>query len=102
MLGNRPRSGTLDTLILGDGMYENNIIKKEAIERMIQGLTLPMAEHQRENMELSAIHFEPVCTLSAVISRSVAYQEMKSIAECKMAAFYVSEPKQQLKYKISK
>ena len=88
MLGNRPRSGTLDTLILGDGMYEN--IKKEAMKRMIQGLTLPMAEHQRENMELSAIHFEPVCTLSAVISRSVAYQEMKCIAECKMAAFYTS------------
>ena len=99
MLGNRQRSGMLDTLILGDGMYEN--IKKEAMKRMIQGLTLSMAEHQRENMELSAIHFEPVCTLSAVISRSVAYQEMKCIAECKMAAFYISEPKQQLKHKFN-
>ena len=75
MLGNRPlrrpRSGTL---ILEDGMYEN--IKRQAMKRMIQGLTLPiiMAEHQRENMELSAAHFEPVCTLSAIISRSVAHQ----------------------------
>ena len=42
-------------------MYEN--IKREAMKRMIQGLTLPMEENQRENMELSAIHFEPVCTL---------------------------------------
>ena len=53
MLGNRslqrPRSGTLDTLILGDGMYED--IKREAMKRMIQGLQLPMAEHLRENIE---------------------------------------------------
>ena len=59
------------------------------MKRMIQGLTLPMAEHQRENMKLSAIHFEPVCTLSAIISQSVAYQ-MKYIAECKMAAYSTS------------
>ena len=65
MLGNRslrrPRSGTLDTLILEDGMYEN--IKRETMKRMIQGLQLPMAqmaEHLRENIELSVIHFEPV------------------------------------------
>ena len=67
MLGNRPlwrpRSGTL---ILEDGMYEN--IKIEAMKRMIQGLALTMAEHQRENMELSATQFEPVRTLSAIIS----------------------------------
>ena len=37
-------------------MYEN--IKIEAMKRMIQGLTLPMAKHQRESMELIAIHFE--------------------------------------------
>ena len=84
MLGNRPlwrpRSGTL---ILEDGMYEN--VKIEAMKRMIQGLT----KHQRENMELSVTYFEPVCTLSAIISQSFAYQ-MKYIAECKMAAFYVS------------
>ena len=101
MLGNRPlwrpRSGTL---ILEDGMYEN--VKIEAMKKMIQGLTLPMTKHQRENMELSVTYFEPVCTLSAIISRSVAYQ-MKYIAECKMAAFYISEPKRQLKqHKISK
>ena len=40
MLGNRslrrPRSGTLDTLILEDGMYEN--IKREAMKRMVYGL----------------------------------------------------------------
>lgn len=46
----------LDTLILEDGMYEN--IKLEAMKRMVQGLTLPMAEHLRENMELSVAHFE--------------------------------------------
>ena len=56
-----------------------------------------MAEHQRENMELSATHFEPICTLSAVLSRSFAYQEMKCIAECKMAASYDSALKRQLK-----
>ena len=57
MLGNRslqrPRSGTLDTLILEDGTYEN--IKRETMKRMIQGLQLPMAqmaEHLRENIEL--------------------------------------------------
>ena len=38
-------------------------------------------------------HFE----LSAILSRSVAYQEMKCIAECKMEASYVSELKLQLK-----
>jgi len=59
----RPRSGTL---ILEDGMYE--IIKIEAIKRMIQGMTLPMTKHYRENMELSVTYFEPVCTLSAIIS----------------------------------
>ena len=72
--GNRPlqraRSGMLDTLILEDGMYEN--IKSEAMKRMIQELQLPKAEHQRENVELSSTHFEPVCTLSAVLPRSVA------------------------------
>ena len=61
MLGNRslrrPRSGTLDTLILEDGMYED--IKREAMKRMIQ-LQLPMAEHLRERIELSVTHFEPV------------------------------------------
>ena len=40
----------LDRLILEDGMYES--IKREAMKRMIQGLQLPMAEHQRENMEI--------------------------------------------------
>ena len=44
------------------------------------------------NMELSATHFE----LSALLSRSVAYQGMKCFAECKMAASYVSELKRQL------
>ena len=31
------------------------------MKRMIQGLTLPMAEHQRENMDLSAttLNFPP-------------------------------------------
>ena len=92
MLGNRPhqrpRSGTLDTLMLEDGMYKN--IKRKAMKRMMQLLTLPLAEPQGENMELqlSAIHFEPVCTLSAVLSQSVPHQEMKCITECKMAAFY--------------
>ena len=67
MLGTRPlQRPRSETLILEDGMYEN--IKREAMKRMIQGLTLPMAEHQRENMELSAIHFDPLCTLSAIIS----------------------------------
>ena len=62
--------------------------------RVIQGLTLPMAEHQRESMELRAIHFE----LSSVLTRSVAlYQEMKFIPDCKMAASYVSKLKRQLK-----
>ena len=46
MLGNRslwrPSSGTLDTLILEDGMNDN--IKREAMKRMIQGLQLPMAQ----------------------------------------------------------
>ena len=32
------------------------------------------AEHLRENIELSAIYFEPVCTLSAVTSRPVTHQ----------------------------
>ena len=50
------------------------IIKIEAMKRIIQALTLPTAEHQRENMELSATHVEPICTLSAIISRSVAHQ----------------------------
>ena len=62
----------LDTLMLEDGMYEN--IKREAMKRMIQEPQLQStrtAEHQRENIELSATHFEPVCTLSAVLSRSV-------------------------------
>ena len=94
MLGSRPlqrpKSGMLDTMILENGMYEWQI-KIEAMKRMIQGLTLPMAEQKRENMELSAIYFEPVCTLSAVISRSVAYQEIKCTAECKLAAFYKSQ-----------
>ena len=44
------------------------------------------------NMELNATHFE----LSALLSRSVAYQGMKCFAECKMAASYVSEIKRQL------
>ena len=44
-------------------------------------------------MELSVTHFE----LSAVLSKSVAYQEMKCITECKMAASYVSELKRLLK-----
>ena len=44
------------------------IIKIEAMKRIIQALTLPTAEHQRENMELSATQ------LSAIISRSVAHQ----------------------------
>ena len=35
--------GTIFVLILEDGMYEN--IKREAMKRMIQGLTLPMEEH---------------------------------------------------------
>ena len=60
----------LDTLTLEAGMYEN--IKSETMKRMIQELQLPMAEHQRENVELSSTHFEPVCTLSAVLPRSVA------------------------------
>ena len=64
------------------------------MKRVIQRLTLPMAEHQRENMELRAIHFE----LSSVLTRSVAlYQEMKCIPDCKMAASYVSKLKRQLK-----
>ena len=70
---------------------------------MIQGLQLPIAEHQRENMELSAMHFEPVCTLSAVIPRSVAYQEMKMHRRMQNGSIlYISEPKRQLKHKISK
>ena len=105
MLGNRPlrrpRSGTLDTLILEDDTYEN--VKIEATKRMIQGLQLPIAEHQTENMELSAMHFEPVCTLSAVIPRSVAYQEMKMHRRMQNGSIlYISEPKRQLKHKISK
>ena len=28
------------------------------MKRMIQGLTLPLAQHQRENVELSATRFE--------------------------------------------
>ena len=64
------------------------------MKRVIQGLALPMAEHQRESMELRAIHFE----LSSVLTRSVAlYQEMKFIPDCKMAASYVSKLKRQLK-----
>lgn len=81
--------------IEGCGMYAN--IKREAMKRMMQGLQLPMAEHLR------AIHFELVCTLSAVIPRSVAYQEMKM--HCRMqngSILYISEPKRQLKHKISK
>ena len=56
---------------------------------MIQGLTLPMAEQRRENMELlqPILNFRPSSTLS------VAYQEMKCIAEYKMAASYGSELK---------
>ena len=41
------------------------------------------------------VHFLP-----SSHDHAVAYQ-MKYIAECKMAAFYVSEPKQQLKHNIS-
>ena len=73
------------------------------MKRMMQGLQLPMAVHQRDNMELSAIHFELVFTLSAVIPRSVAYQEMKM--HCRIqngSILYISEPKRQLKHKISK
>ena len=73
MLGNRslrrPRSGTLDTLILEDGMHTvcNEDIKRETnLKRMIQGLQLPMEEHLRENIELIVTHFEPVSTLFAV------------------------------------
>ena len=67
----------------------------------VQGLTLPMAENQRENMELSATYFEPVCTLSAAIPRSVAYQEMKM--HCRMqngSIPYISEPKRHLSIKF--
>ena len=68
MLGNRPlrrpRSGTLDTLIL-QGVtyvyYMKIIIKREAMKRMVQGLQLPLAEHLRENMELS--YFETSLTI---------------------------------------
>ena len=87
----------------GCGMYEN--IKREAMKRMIQGLTLPMAEHQRENIELSAIHFEPInlytfchpLTISPLL-RNEMYCRMQNGSILR----YVSEPKQQLKHKISK
>ena len=73
------------------------------MKRMMQKLQLPMAVHQRENMELSVIHFEPVCTLSKVIPRSVAYQEMKMHRRMQNGSIlYNSEPKRQLKHKISK
>ena len=62
MLGNRalrrPRSGTLDTLILEDGMNVN--IKREAMKRMIGGLQLPKTEHLRGNIKFSVTRFEPV------------------------------------------
>ena len=102
MLGNRPlrrpRSGTL---ILEDGMYENikrELSYKEDDTRNAIAYDKPL---EREYGIECNLFWTTTCTLSAIISRSVAYQ-MKYIAECKMTAFYVSEPKRQPKHKISK
>ena len=56
----------LDTLILKGVAYcMKIIIKREAMKRMVQGLQLPMAEHLRENMELS--YFETSLNSSTVL-----------------------------------
>ena len=60
-------------------LYEN--IKVEAMRRMIQYIKdwHCVTKHQRENMELSVTYFEPVRTLSAIISPSLLLTKWNTV-----------------------